>query len=249
MNAVSNSADAATGIPAFLAKGEAKVTVIGEKSNLVGDISIRQGEELLVEGCVVGSIFHDGKVVIGGTGVVFGSVFAADLEVHGVVDAAEGEILAANLVVHGTSRIKAAEVTVATGCMNYERGGFMNAQLGMVPVAEVNARIESLLDAEMEKATSRRQAIEKAREQVKVSREAAKSSAPAPAFVPAPEVAAPSIGEQFAPAPAASEFTVPVPPVAHAAPVTLRAAIALVPAVVDSDEEGHADAPRAAYGS
>ena len=249
MNVSSNSADAATGIPAFLSKGESKVTVIGEKSNLVGDISIRQGEELLVEGCVVGSIFHDGKVVIGGTGVVFGSVFAADLEVHGVVDAAEGEILASNLVVHGTSRIKAAEVTVATGCMNYERGGFMNAQLGMVPAAEVNARIETLLDGEMAKATSRRQAIEKAREQVKFSREAAKPVAPAQAVVTAPEAVLSSGSEQFAPAPAVSEFAAPVAPAAPAAPVSLRAAIALVPAVVDSDEEGHADAPRAAYGS
>ncbi|MBS0454123.1 MAG: polymer-forming cytoskeletal protein [Proteobacteria bacterium] len=247
MNAASNSADAATGIPPFLAKGESKVTVIGEKSNLVGDISSRQGEELLVEGCVVGSIFHDGKVVIGGTGVVFGSVFAADLEVHGVVDAAEGEILAANLVVRGTSRIKAGEVTVATGCMNYERGGFMNAQLGMIPAAEVNARIETLLDGEIQKATSRRQAIEKARAQVKVSREAAKPAAQVQTFEPAPEVAATHAGEQqLAPASVASEFSAPV---ASAAPATLRAAIALVPAVVDSDEEGHADVPRAAYGS
>src|SRR5689334_17922194 len=127
MSSISNVSAAASEreeIPAFLAKTASAPTVIGVQSNFIGDLSISEGQDLHIEGCVVGNVFHGGKVVVAPSGIVLGSIFASHLEVHGVVDAPEGEILAANLVVHGTSRITASEVTVAAGCMNYERGGF-----------------------------------------------------------------------------------------------------------------------------
>lgn len=161
-----NAADTSADLPAFLDASRSRpaaATVIGEHSNLVGDISVPRGQDLVIDGCVMGSIFHGGKVTVGNTGVVIGSIFAAELEVHGVVDAAEGEILTANLLVHGTSRIKATEVTVATGCMNYERGGYMSAQLAMLPAADVDARIEGLLNDELSKAAERRARLELAR--------------------------------------------------------------------------------------
>jgi cytoskeletal protein CcmA (bactofilin family) len=194
MNSVNNVSSASNDraeIPAFLAKAAASPSVIGAESNFIGDLSISAGQDLHIEGCVVGNVFHGGKVVVAESGIVLGSIFAAHLEVHGVVDAPEGEILAANLVVHGTSRITASEVTVTAGCMNYERGGFMSAQMGMLPTSDVTERIDSLLSNELNRAQERRAAIEHARNVARSFNAPARASAPsagyaaAAAFVPA----------------------------------------------------------------
>lgn len=181
-------------IPAFLvqAASASAPTVIGAESNFIGDLSIREGQDLHIEGCVVGNVFHGGKVVIADSGIVIGSIFAAHLEVHGVIDAPDGEVLAANLVVHGTSRINASEVSVAAGCMNYERGGFMSAQMGMLPASDVVARIETLLGKELNRAEERRASIEQVRNAARDLRAATRAdalhttlAAGATAFVPA----------------------------------------------------------------
>lgn len=252
MNSSSNSHPNDTAsIPAFLSKGEATRTVIGVESNLMGDISIREGQDLLIEGCVVGNVFHGGKVVIADSGIVIGSIFAAHLEIHGIVDAPEGEILAAILVVHGTSRVTASEVTVAAGCMKYERGGFMSAQMGMLSESDVNTRIETLLSKELNRAQERRAAIEQTRNAARDFRAAARASAPytihaaaaAAAFVP--EVAEEVVVTQTA-APAPQAFTAPFAPVAPVAPVAApRPTIALVPAVVDGEADESADTAEA----
>jgi cytoskeletal protein CcmA (bactofilin family) len=237
---MSDSLAAVTGgpadIPHFLGASRHRAdgaTVIGEQSNFVGDISARGKQDLLIDGCVMGSIFHGGKVTVGHSGVVIGSIFAPELEVHGVVDAADGEILTANLLVHGTSRIKAAEVTVATGCMNYERGGYMSAQLAMFPAAEVDARIENLLDNELSKAAERRARVDLAR-MGGVSRAADDA---APAARPSPQSGAEATGS----------------PSTLAAALAAPAVLPAVVPVVDDDHQDHSsqgsehtDVPRAA---
>lgn len=247
MNSISNVSGAASEraeIPAFLAKTASAPTVIGTESNFIGDLSISEGQDLHIEGCVVGNVFHGGKVVVAPSGIVLGSIFASHLEVHGVVDAPEGEILAANLVVHGTSRITASEVTVAAGCMNYERGGFMSAQMGMLAASDVTDRIKSLLSKELERAQERRAAIERARNAARSFDAPVRASAPhagyaaAAAFVPA-------INDERAPAAAQPEAAVaPTEPTAEApigapvvAPAAPRVPFALVPPVSDSASE------------
>ena len=240
---VSSATSERAEIPAFLAKSASSPTVIGTESNFIGDLSISEGQDLHIEGCVVGNVFHGGKVVVAESGIVLGSIFASHLEIHGVVDAPDGEILAANLVVHGTSRITASEVTVAAGCMNYERGGFMSAQMGMLAAGEVTERIEALLGKELDRAKERRAAIEHARS-------AARSfSAPVRAIAPQAGYAAaaalvPAINDEPAPAAALPEVAVAVAPateapasapVAQAAPP--RVPFALVPPVADSTSE------------
>ncbi|CAN7784882.1 polymer-forming cytoskeletal protein [Variovorax sp. LjRoot175] len=244
MNGSSNSHSNDIGaIPAFLSKGETTRTVIGAESNFMGDISIRAGQDLHIEGCVVGNVFHGGKVVVADSGIVIGSIFAAHLEIHGVVDAPEGEILAANLVVHGTSRVTASEVTVTAGCMNYERGGYMSAQMGMLSESEVNTRIETLLQGELNRALERRVAIEQTRNSardLRAARAAAPDTAPAAAASVVAEVADQAVVSESAAAQA---------PAAHApvAAPAARPAIALVPSIVETDESAEAQEPARAY--
>jgi cytoskeletal protein CcmA (bactofilin family) len=235
-NAQSNDAPS---IPAFLSKAAPDRTVIGGESNFVGDISIREGQDLLIEGCVVGNVFHGGKVVVADTGIVIGSIFATHLEIHGVVDAPDGEILAANLVVHGTSRVNASEVTVAAGCMNYERGGFMSAQMSMLSETDVNTRIESLLGKELNRAKERRAAIEQTRNAARDLRAArvavlhagpvAAALDPAPTVAPEVDLTASAHAETTASAASAPA------PAAMTSVAAVRPSIALVPAVVDSE--------------
>ncbi|VTU44959.1 Polymer-forming cytoskeletal (plasmid) [Variovorax sp. RA8] len=235
-------------IPAFLAKGASSPTVIGTESNFIGDLSIAEGQDLHIEGCVVGNVFHGGKVVVAESGIVLGSIFASHLEVHGVIDAPEGEILAANLVVHGTSRITASEVTVAAGCMNYERGGFMSAQMGMIASGEVTERIDSLLSKELDRAKERRAAIELARAARPFNAPARASASQARPAAAAAIV--PAINDEQTPAAAHPEAAVAAEPAAMA-PVSAPAApapaprvsFALVPPVADSasDEADEVD--------
>jgi len=244
MNSNSNSHPGDTAsIPVFLAKGEASRTVIGVESNFVGDISIREGQDLHIEGCVAGNVFHGGRVVIAESGMVIGSVFASQVEVFGVVDAPDGEILAANLVVHGTSRINASEVTVANGCMNYERGGYMRAQMGMLPERDVKERIESLLQHELSRAQERRASVEQARNAARNLRGSV-ASTPTAAVPAAPAVASfvPRVAEEEATPAAALQATT-------ASAFGVRPAIALVPAIVDVESEDAPgdDAPAPAY--
>jgi len=234
-------------IPAYLAKTALAPTVIGTESNFIGDLSIREGQDLYIEGCVVGNVFHGGKVVIAESGIVLGSVFAAHLEVHGIVDAPDGEILAANLVVHGTSRITASEVTVAAGCMNYERGGFMSAQMGMLSLSEVTERIESLLGKELGRAEERRAAIQHARD---LARSFTGQAAAA--------TVASAVNDEPAAAEVRQEVTVPaaspvvdaavVPAPAAAVPAAPRMPFALVPPIaeVEGEDDDSSERPEAA---
>lgn len=246
MNSITNASSAASEraeIPAFLAKTASSPTVIGTESNFIGDLSISEGQDLHIHGCVVGNVFHGGKVVVAESGIVLGSIFASHLEVHGVVHAPDGEILAANLVVHGTSRITASEVTVAAGCMNYERGGFMSAQMGMLAAGEVTERIESLLSKEVDRAKERRAAIELARSAARSFSAPVRTIAPhagyaaVAAFVPAindepaPPAEQPEVAVAAAPATDAA-VTAPLAPAA--AP---RVPFALVPPIADSASE------------
>lgn len=243
MNSTSNVSSAASEraeIPAFLAKNASAPTVIGTDSNFIGDLSISEGQDLHIEGCVVGNVFHGGKVVVAESGIVLGSIFASHLEIHGVVDAPDGEILAANLVVHGTSRITASEVTVAAGCMNYERGGFMSAQMGMLATGEVTERIEALLGKELDRAKERRAAIEHARSAARSFNAPVRAVAAHPGYAAAAALV-PAINDESAPAAAQPEVAVAVAPAAEAsasAPVAPAAAprvpFALVPPVADS---------------
>jgi cytoskeletal protein CcmA (bactofilin family) len=232
---ISHSSDTAN-IPAFLSKGESNRTVIGVESNFVGDISIREGQELHIEGCVAGNVFHGGRVVIAESGMVIGSVFASHVEVFGVVDAPDGEILAANLIVHGSSRINASEVTVANGCMNYERGGYMRAQMGMLPEGEVTSRIETLLQQELNRAQERRAAVEQARN---AARDLRTTIARAPAVVAAPVAATvtPQVADEEATPAVALQATT-------ASASGIRPAIALAPAIVDTDSDEVPDSDR-----
>ncbi|OUM00710.1 hypothetical protein A8M77_19680 [Variovorax sp. JS1663] len=243
MNSIRNASNATSEraeIPAFLAKGASSPTVIGTESNFIGDLSISEGQDLHIEGCVVGNVFHGGKVVVAESGIVLGSIFASHLEVHGVVDAPEGEILAANLVVHGTSRITASEVTVASGCMNYERGGFMSAQMGMLASGEVTERIESLLSKELERARERRALIELARGGARSFRSPVRVSAPQASAPQASAAAAaafvPAINDEQAPA-SAQPAVAAVAPAADAPAAAPRVPFALVPPVTDSASE------------
>lgn len=246
MNSISNVSSAASEraeIPAFLAKNASAPTVIGTESNFIGDLSISEGQDLHIEGCVVGNVFHGGKVVVAESGIVLGSIFASHLEIHGVVDAPDGEILAANLVVHGTSRITASEVTVAAGCMNYERGGFMSAQMGMLATGEVTERIEALLGKELDRAKERRAAIELARSAARSFNTPVRAMAPNAGHAAAAPLV-PVIDDEPAPAVARPEVAVAVAPAAEAparAPVAPaaapRAPFALVPPVADSARE------------
>jgi uncharacterized small protein (DUF1192 family) len=213
--------------------------VIGTESNFIGDLSISEGQDLHIEGCVVGNVFHGGKVVVAESGIVLGSIFASHLEIHGVVDAPDGEILAANLVVHGTSRITASEVTVAAGCMNYERGGFMSAQMGMLATAEVTERIKALLGKELDRAKERRAAIEHARSAARSFSTPVRAMA-SHAGHAAASALVPLINDEPAPAAARPEVAVAVAPAASApvAPVAApRVPFALVPPVADSVSE------------
>ncbi|MDN8616484.1 bactofilin family protein [Variovorax ginsengisoli] len=263
MNSISNVSSAASEraeIPAFLAKNGSAPTVIGTESNFIGDLSISEGQDLHIEGCVVGNVFHGGKVVVAESGIVLGSIFASHLEVHGVVDAPDGEILAANLVVHGTSRITASEVTVAAGCMNYERGGFMSAQMGMLATGEVTERIEALLGKELDRAKERRAAIEHARSAARSFNAPVRAIAPHAGYAAAAALV-PAINDESAPAAAQPEVAFAVAPAAEApasAPVAPAAAprvpFALVPPVADSasdeadDSHGSGDSIRAYAG-
>jgi len=247
MNSNSNVSSAAAEraeIPAFLAKNASAPTVIGTESNFIGDLSISEGQDLHIEGCVVGNVFHGGKVVVAESGIVLGSIFASHLEIHGVVDAPDGEILAANLVVHGTSRITASEVTVAAGCMNYERGGFMSAQMGMLATGEVTERIEALLGKELDRAKERRAAIEHARIAARSFNPTVRAMAPHAGHA-ATAALVPVINDEPAP-PAAARPEVPVavapaaaaPASAPSAPAAApRVPFALVPPVADSTRE------------
>ncbi|WP_298706086.1 polymer-forming cytoskeletal protein [uncultured Variovorax sp.] len=163
--AISNgdAAGNASHIPAFLSSASGSATVIGEETVFNGDISMRAGQDLLVNGCVMGSIFHAGKVVIGASGLVIGSIYVSDLEVLGMVDASQGEILATALKSHSNSHITAAKATVGAGGMSYDRGAFLSANLGMQSAEAVAERLDSLLKAEEEKAAERREAIAQAR--------------------------------------------------------------------------------------
>lgn len=238
MNSISNVSSAASEraeIPAFLSKSASSPTVIGTESNFIGDLSIGEGQDLHIEGCVVGNVFHGGKVVVAESGIVLGSIFASHLEVHGVVDAPDGEILAANLVVHGTSRITASEVTVAAGCMNYERGGFMSAQMGMLGVDEVTERIEALLGKELDRAKERRAAIEHARSAARAFNAPVRAVTPHAGYAAAAALV-PAINDE----PAASAAQLEVAAATEAltsAPVAPAAAsrvpFALVPPVTD----------------
>lgn len=164
-SAISNgdAAGNASHIPVFLAGASSSATLIGEGTVFTGDISMRAGEDLLVNGCVMGSIFHAGKVVIGESGLVIGSIFVSDLEVRGMVDASQGEILATGLKSHSKSHITAAKATVGAGGMSYERGAFLSANLDMQSAENVAERLDSLLKFEEEKAADRREAIAQAR--------------------------------------------------------------------------------------
>lgn len=247
MNCTSNLSGAAgerTGLPAFLSKNALAPTVIGTESNFIGDLSISEGQDLHIEGCVVGNVFHGGKVVVAESGIVLGSIFASHLEVHGVVDAPDGEILAANLVVHGTSRITASEVTVAAGCMNYERGGFMSAQMGMLATGEVTERIKALLGKELDRAKERRAAIEHVRISARsfdaparaiahhAVHAAAAAIVPAIDDQPAPEAAQP--GETVAVAAAVAPAAEVAASASMAPTAAPRVPFALVPPVADS---------------
>jgi len=162
-DAAGDQASGGSRIPAFLAGAPSNTTVIGEDSVFEGDFSMRVGQDLVVNGCVVGSIFHAGKVVIGAPGVVIGSIYAGELEVHGMVDASQGVILATTLKSHSTSHINAAKATVVSGGLSYERGAFLNANLGMESAEAVADRLDALLKAEDEKAVARREAVAHAR--------------------------------------------------------------------------------------
>lgn len=245
MSSISNVSSAASEraeIPAFLAKNASAPTVIGTESNFIGDLSISEGQDLHIEGCVVGNVFHGGKVVVAESGIVLGSIFASHLEIHGVVDAPDGEILAANLVVHGTSRITASEVTVAAGCMNYERGGFMSAQMGMLASGEVTERIEALLGKELDRAKERRAAIEHARSAARSFNAPVRAIAPHAGYAAAAALV-PAINDESAPAAAQPEVVAVVP--AAEAPASVPAApaaaprvpFALVPPVADSSSD------------
>lgn len=242
MSSISNFSSTASEraeIPAFLAKSGFSPTVIGTESNFIGDLSISEGQDLHIEGCVVGNVFHGGKVVVAESGIVLGSIFASHLEVHGVVEAPDGEILAANLVVHGTSRITASEVTVAAGCMNYERGGFMSAQMGMLAAGAVTERIEALLGKELDRARERRAAIEHARSTARPS-SAPRAIAPHTGYAAAAALV-PAINDEPASAAAQPEVAVAVAPAteasasAPAAPAAApRVPFSLVPPIADS---------------
>ncbi|CAN7775686.1 polymer-forming cytoskeletal protein [Variovorax sp. LjRoot290] len=245
MNSSNNSHSSDTGaIPAFLSKGEPTRTVIGAESNFMGDVSIRAGQDLHIEGCVLGNVFHGGRVVIADTGIVIGSIFAAHLEIHGVVDAPEGEILAANLVVHGTSRVTASEVTVTAGCMNYERGGYMSAQMGMLTESEVSSRIETLLQKELDRAQERRVAIEQTRNAARDLREARVAAAPQAAPAAAASAAAELTDQAVVSESAVAQA--PAAPAPVAAPLA-RPAMALVPSIVEPDDSDEAREPARAY--
>lgn len=243
-------------LPAFLVQAgtPSAPTVIGAESNFIGDLSISEGQDLHIEGCVVGNVFHGGKVVIADSGIVIGSIFAAHLEVHGVIDAPDGEILAANLVVHGTSRINASEVSVAAGCMNYERGGFMSAQMGMLPASDVSARIEALLGKELSRAKERRASIEQIRDAARDLRSHARASERNETFATGVSAFVPPVSDQAVvasaaapiPAPAAAATPEASAPAVAAPVVVPRVPFSLVPPIVDAsadEEEVRADAP------
>lgn len=237
---ISHGNDTAS-IPAFLSQGDSTRTVIGADSNFMGDISIREGQDLYIEGCVVGNVFHGGKVVIASSGMVIGSIFAAHLEVHGVVDAPDGEILAANLVVHGTSRVTASEVTVAAGCMNYERGGFMSAQMGMLSESEVKMRIDTLLQEELSRAQEHRASIERARNAARELRAPIARAATVSTVSNAAAFVAEVVEQAPAPAPAPAPAASSAAGVVGAAVTGPRPAMALVPAIVELDADESAD--------
>lgn len=210
MNSIAISKEDAAGdhasgnsrIPAFLSSAPGNATVIGEDAVFNGDISMRAGQDLMVNGCVVGSIYHAGKVVIGEPGVVIGSIFASELEVHGMVDASQGVILATALKSHSTSHINAAKATVGAGGLSYERGAFLNANLGMEGADAVADRLESLLTSEDEKAQERREAIAHARRMHQPVGATARPSTAAPSLaVPAASNVSSILGHQSVAAP------------------------------------------------
>ncbi|TAL65695.1 MAG: polymer-forming cytoskeletal protein [Burkholderiaceae bacterium] len=163
-------------MPAFLGRNAAQAqpngadksratspSFIDESATLTGDICVTNRQDLHVDGCVVGCIYHPGKVIIGETGIVIGSIYAEQLDIRGVVDAPQGEILVNLLRVQGTSRIETGKVTVSEGCLNYEAGAFMSAQMGMLPDGEVKSRINALVQPALEKALEQRAAADRLR--------------------------------------------------------------------------------------
>jgi cytoskeletal protein CcmA (bactofilin family) len=261
-----DQASGGSSIPAFLAGAPSNTTVIGEDSVFEGDFSMRVGQDLVVNGCVVGSIFHAGKVVIGAPGVVIGSIYAGELEVHGMVDASQGVILATTLKSHSTSHINAAKATVVSGGLSYERGAFLNANLGMESAEAVADRLDALLKAEDEKAEARREAIAHARRlhQPVVATVPAATAAPslaapvsnvssilghqsgaAPtrAFSSASDLVSASSSSVLADAAASNEL-----PASALTPAVDRTFAAALPGIDDDHDESSLDAPAATGG-
>lgn len=123
---------------------------IARGTTMVGDMLVRdKDEELVVEGKVLGHIYHEGKVTIAESGLVMGNVIARSLVVRGRVlgEAKEaGQCVVSDFAVEGSGSVRTGRVQMGTGQMRWSSTGDMNTRIEMVAPEAAADEVAELIE-------------------------------------------------------------------------------------------------------
>lgn len=144
------AAPAAAAVPA--ASATQAVGRIAAGTTSVGDIVTHGGanSRLVVEGRVVGDIYHSGVVEIEQGGIVHGSITASELIVRGRVERPRGECVVTNFVVEGEGSVHVKCVKTGMGCLSYSSSGDLNTQISMLPAGEAQDLVATAIQGRNE---------------------------------------------------------------------------------------------------
>lgn len=120
-------------------------------TTLVGDIVVKGGEDLVIEGRLLGDIYHDGGVIIAEGGIVIGDVVAKSLVVRGKLKGphADSRCIVGHFHVDGTGSVHTERVKMAAGQMIWSSTGQMNTRVEMVPAEDSAAEVTSSIEAKL----------------------------------------------------------------------------------------------------